>query len=154
MALIAKAQDVQNTLAIFTDPYATYKDGYNMGVEFQYQRTYSYNKAHLFHFPNLKGLNYTELTIAHGFNKHFGKYYNDYRLYAEIQVGGILRETGTTIYPKIGFYAGFEWYIPNTNMFIGFNTGADYATDSKVWDSQLDAFWRPKNLYVKAGFKL
>jgi len=153
MAYLAKSQDVKNTLALFTDPHATKVDGFNIGLEFQYQRTYSFNKIHVFHFPKLNNIDYTELTFSHGFNKHFGGIYNDYRAFAEIQVGGIWRETNSMPYTKIGFYAGFEWYIPNTNLFVGFNAGADYATDCKAWDSQMDAFWRSKNLYIKAGFQ-
>lgn len=140
------AQDIRSTLSVINDPYAMYKDGFNVGLEFTYQRQHSFNKVTLFSFPNLNGISYTELTGSHGINFH--DRFNNHRVFANIKAGYIWRGNENIQYPIIGFETGYEYYI-NKSFFIGGYIGYDYRCDMQIADKDLP------NVWVKLGhFKI
>lgn len=150
-SMVISAQDIRNTVYAYSDPVATYKDGFNIGFGFDYQREHSYNTVSLFLFPDLRGLNYTELTASHGVNIHLG-YFNNHRFYGGLKAGGVWRETGKAPYGIIGFNGGYEYHF-NNGFFIGGMLGYDFRSDGKIWSAKDSGYWR-KNGWIKIGFTL
>lgn len=152
MVMCSKAQDVRTTIGLYTDLNATRIDGFNIGATLDYQREYMYNKVNVFWFPNLRGLDYLEVSATLlGFNKHIG-YFKTHRLHLGLKAGGVFRETSGVLNPMMGFEGGYEWYITDV-FYIGLLATTEYRTDNKVWDTQAEPFWR-NNGYFKIGFKL
>lgn len=148
----ASSQDVRTTLGLYSDPNATRIDGFNIGMTLDYQRQIGYNKVNIFWFPNLRGLDYFEVSATVlGFNKHIG-YFKIHRLHAGFKLGAVFRESSGTPNPMLGFESGYECYI-TPDFYIGVLATQEYRTDNKVWNSQAQPFWRG-NGYFKIGFKL
>lgn len=152
VVMCSKAQDVRTTIGIYSDPVATDKDGFNIGATLDYQRTVMYLKVNLFYFPNLRGLDYLEVSATLlGFNAHLG-YFNTHRIHGGFKTGGVFRETTGAPHPMMGFESGYEWYITD-DFFIGLLASYEYRTDNKVWQANAEPFWR-KNGYIKIGITL
>lgn len=147
--VMCSAQDVRTTLGVFIDPNATRKDGFNIGLNLDYQRTVMYNKVNVFYFPNLRGLDYLELSATLcGFNAHLG-YFNTHRFYGGFKAGAIFRETNSTPYPMMGFEAGYEWYITD-GFCVGFILSTEYRCDNKIWEAQAEPYWRNNGFFKLA----
>lgn len=148
MAFLAKAQDKRFTFFTYTDPVATYHDGFNLGAAVEYQMTIVYFKAQAFVFPNLRGKKYIEITgTPIGFNQHFAM--DRFRLYQGFKVGVIKRDA---THPTIGFEAGVEYYFNayNDGFYIGLGNSYDYRTDGKEEEADIKDYWRLSGL-VKIG---
>ena len=150
--LSINAQDVRTTLGVFFDPNATRIDGFNVGVNLEYQRTVMYNKLTVFYFPNLRGKDYLELSATiMGFNHHLG-YFKTHRLNVGFKCGLIIRETSGAPHPMLGAEGGYQWYLTK-NLYLGVIGSYEYRVDNKVWDASAEPYWR-LNGYATIGFTL
>lgn len=149
MALLANAQDKRFAFYSYTDPVATYKDGFNIGFGIEYQMTVSYFKAQAFVFPDLRGKKYIEITgTPLGFNQHFGM--DSFRTYQGLKLGFISREAW---HPTVGLEAGLDFYFNgyNDGFCIGGGFSYDLRTDGKEEDHDIKDYWRLSGL-IKVGF--
>ena len=146
IALSAYSQDKRFTLHTFTDPNATIKDGFNIGLGIEYQMTIMYFKAQTFYFPGLNGKGYLDYegTVL-GFNLH--SKFDDYRLFTGFKAGFIHRDNVT--FPKVGLEAGFDYYF--RDFYIGIQLSRDYRSDGKIWN--VKNYWR-NNGFLKIGIEL
>lgn len=150
LSLTAKAQDKRFTMFTYSDPVATYKDGFNAGFGIDYQMSVTYFKAQLFVFPDLNGKTYTEITgTPLGFNLH--DMFENWRVYGGLKLGVIIRDGGP--FPTYGFEAGVDYYFNGSSdgVFVGVGVSRDRRTDVKVWDESIEPYWR-NNGFVKFGF--
>ena len=135
------------SVALFTDPVATDKDGFNIGASVDFQMKYMYFKAQVFHFPNLNGIDLTEITgVPLGFNYHSP--HQEYRIYAGVKLGFILRKG---VNPLAGLETGLDLNITKS-IFIGLMASYDYRTDAKVWGAKAEPYMRASG-FVKLGFR-
>lgn len=144
------AQDKRFTVFGYTDPGATVKDGFNIGVGIEYQMTVNYFKAQTFVFPNLRGKTYTEITgTPLGFNLHFLK--NQARVYTGLKLGAIIRDGGP--HATAGIEAGIDYYFNglNNGLYVGLIASKDYRTDGKVWEVDIEPYWRNSG-FIKIGY--
>ena len=143
------AQDKRFAIFGYTDPVATYKDGFNIGGGIEYQMTIVYFKAQAFVFPDLRGKKYIELTgTPLGFNQHF---LNDsFRAYQGLKLGVIIRDC---IHPTVGLEAGLEYYFNsyNNGLYLGGGWSYDNRQDGQEEDADLEPYWRLSGLF-KVGF--
>lgn len=147
---LSKAQDVRFKAFTFTDPIATTKDGFNIGLGIEYQMSVVYFKAQTFVFPDLRGYTYTELTgTPLGFNYH--DRFRNFRAYTGLKLGVILRDGGT--HPTYGGEVGVEYY-PNGES-QGFNFGImlsrDRRTDGRVHDISIEPYFRNSG-FITLGY--
>lgn len=150
LTLGVKAQDKRFTAFVMTDPIATTKDGFNLGIGIEYQMTIFYFKARAFSFPELRGASYFDLYGAIGLNYH--NRWNEIRIFGGVKGGNIWRD-GKTPYPSYGVEAGFEYY-PNgsdSGIYFGLQGSYIFRTDDKFWNSQATGYWR-ENGFVKIGY--
>ncbi|WP_044398857.1 hypothetical protein [Lacinutrix sp. Hel_I_90] len=139
------AQDKRFTIAMYSDPVATTKNGFNIGASLDYQMTTMYFKAQVFAFPNLNGTNYTEFTgTPLGYNYH--SKFDDLRIYTGLKLGVIYRDGPN---PTYGGEAGIEYYFKD--FFIGIMISRDRRTDSKIWKTE--PYWRNSG-FIKIGVEL
>lgn len=140
MTYCAKAQDKRFTVFAFTDPNATVKDGFNMGLGIDYQMTILYFKAQVFVFPDLRGKKYIEVTgTPLGFNQHFGMDF--WRTYQGMKLGLIYRDGP---HPTIGAEAGIDYYFKgyNNGLFISVGGSYDYRGDGKEEEPDIKDYMR------------
>ena len=143
------AQDKRFAIFGYTDPVATYKDGFNIGGGIEYQMTIMYFKAQAFVFPNLRGKKYIELTgTPLGFNQHLAM--DRLRLYEGFKVGVIKRDV---VHPTVGLEAGIEYYFNayNDGFYVGLGNSYDYRVDGQEEDPDIKDYWRFSGLF-KVGF--
>ncbi|WP_156133225.1 hypothetical protein [Lacinutrix sp. Hel_I_90] len=141
----AIAQDKRFTIAMYADPVATTKNGFNIGASIDYQMQLMYFKAQVFTFPNLNGTNYTEFTgTPLGFNYH--SKFDDLRIYSGLKLGVIYRDGPN---PTYGVEAGIEYYF--RDFFIGLMVSRDRRTDSIIWKTE--PYWRNSG-FIKIGIEL
>lgn len=146
LTAILKAQDKRFTLSTYTDPVATYKDGFNLGAAIEYQMHVTYFKAQTFVFPELRGNKYIETTGSIGVNQHH--YFDEWRTYQGFKLGLIHREA---THPTIGFELGIEKYF--NGFYIGGGWSYDYRTDGKEQEPDIKNYWRLSGL-IKIGVEL
>lgn len=102
------AQDKRFTFGVYTEPNAIVKDGFNFGVEIEYQMHYLYFKAGTFQFPNLNGIGYAGYYgVPIGFNLH--SKFSEWRGYTGLQLGFNVREGNPN--PTAGIEAGIDRYF-------------------------------------------
>lgn len=155
LSLNLSAQDREKKFSFFgfTDPVATKKDGFNIGVGINYQMSLMYFEAKGFVFPDLRGNSYYDLTGTVGFNKHLwddSKWFQ-LRVYAGGRGGKIWRDSGHGG-GTIGGEIGFDWNIPKTDAYIGFGGSDDLRTDGKAWGEDEHNYWR-KSGWFRAGIR-
>lgn len=141
---ISNGQDKRFTAYAFSHP--GHKDGFNIGVGVDYQMTIMYFKAQYFVFPELNGITYNEVVGVVGFNHHLGMF-DTFRIFGGFKAG-LLYRNGP--YPVVGGEVGFDWYIPNTNIFIGVNSHLTYREDGKQWEVNAEEYWRGSN-FIRLG---
>lgn len=149
--LLAKAQDKRFTASIYTEPqhfgilsentdaliHFKDPDGFNFGLQVEYQMQFMYLKAQTFIFPDLKGETYYDFqgTLL-GFNYH--PTFSNYRLYTGGKLGFIKRSRYT--YPMAGVEFGLEFYFGD--FYIGSETSWNWRTDDKFWSSTANGYGR------------
>ena len=154
ISISAIAQDIEKRFSIFgySDPVATYHDGFNFGLGVDYQMTLAYFKAQLFVFPKLRGNTYSEATGSVGINIHFGgQIESPFRIYTGIKAGKIWRASGHGG-GTIGFEGGFDFTIPKTNLYFGIGGSDDWRTDGKAWGENEHNYWRLSG-FGKVGYR-
>ena len=134
-------------VSVFSDPYATYKDGPNVGVAAEYQMKLMYFKAQLFIFPDLNGATYREVSgVPIGFNYH--SFWSEYRIYGGVKLGFIYRQG---LHLLVGLESGLDINITNTT-FLGLMTSYDYRSDGKIFSINAKPYMRLSG-FVKIGFR-
>lgn len=144
LMLNTNAQDKRFTAYTFGHPL--HSDGFNIGIGVDYQMTIMYFKAHVYTFPDLNGITYTELAGGVGINKHFGMF-DTVRIFAGIKAG-VLHRNGP--YRLLGGEIGIEYYIPNTNIFVGYNGHYTHRQDGRQWNINAEDYWRGSS-FLKVG---
>ncbi|MGG5486285.1 hypothetical protein [Gaetbulibacter sp. PBL-D1] len=137
-----KAQDVRFAVNVKSDISAMADDGFNFGFNVEYQMTLFYFRAGFFAFPDLRGKDYLDITgTPLGFNVHLGEH-KKLRLSTGLVLGLIIRDKGP--HPLVGNEHYFEWYPNGTSNGVYFGLGGNllYRTDGKVWDNDIEPYWR------------
>lgn len=142
-----QSQDKRFTVFTYTDPVATYKDGFNIGIGIDYQMTLIYIKTQVFVFPDLRGKKYIEATGSIGFNQHFGM--DSWRTYQGIKVGLIQRDAP---HATAGLEIGLDYYFNgfNNGLYVGIGGSYDYRLDGQEEDTSIKPYWRESGL-IKVG---
>lgn len=133
-----------NNISLFTAP-GTYidlgdwiqpnysDDGFNFGVQYEYQNRTIYVSPQIFVFPDLNGYDYIHVIGRFGFNKEWG-FYNKFRVFAGGRAGRIYRETAGFNYALLGAEIGCQ-YTFNGGLFFQITGSTNSKTDSKLWGS-------------------
>lgn len=140
-----KSENERFTFAAFTDPGATFSDGFNMGVEIEYQGKWGYVRPAYMVFPNLRGKDYSDLIGSLGFNIHNRS--RTLRAYAGIRLGTIFRAGQP--HATWGQEIGFDVYTRN-GFFFGLRRTNDRRTDAIVWGINQEPYWLQSN-YLRLG---
>lgn len=144
IGLTGYAQE-SNNLSLVTSP-GSYDDGFSMGIQYEYQNKTIYVGLETYYFPNLNNLDYLHGIGRVGFNV---LRVGSVRTFLGARIGYILRDK--RIHPLIGGEAGFDYTIPNTNVFIGLSVSRDMKADSKVWGN--DSYHTVNSGLARVGFK-
>lgn len=139
------------TLAVFSDPVATHKDGVNAGAEIEYQVNWFYVRFSTFVFPELRGFTYTDVIGSLGYNLHLNKLadYN-WRMYTGLRLGSILRRGEP--FATWGGEAGIDHYF-QSGFFLGVRATLDRRTDATIWGHNEKPYWGESG-YIRIGFEL
>jgi hypothetical protein len=114
MLSIAQNNDERFTLSVNTEPNA-FKDGFNIGVDLNYQMTYLYFSFGVFSFPNLNNVGYFQVHgTPIGFNLH--SRFRDFRGYTGLILGTNIREGNPNAIA--GVEGGLEWYFNGVGVGI------------------------------------
>ena len=134
-----------NNLSIFTAP-GTYidlgdwvqpnfkNDGFNIGVNYEYQNKLIYVGPQVFFFPELNDITYLHVIGRFGFNKEFGMW-NKFRVYVGGRAGMIYREGGGLNYALLGGEIGAQYTFKN-GLFFTLAGSRNSRTDSQLWSNQ------------------
>ena len=141
------SQDKRFTVYGYTDPSATHKDGFNIGMGIEYQMQNTYVKTQLFAFPNLRGKDYLEWSTVPFTSYNLHSFNDKWRLYSGFKLGLIKRES---THPFIGFEGGIDYYF-NNGTYIGLISSYDLRTDGKEWEADIPDYWRFSG-FIKVGF--
>jgi len=117
MGTSAQNNDERFTLSVNTEPNA-FKDGFNIGVDINYQMTYTYFSFGVFSFPNLNNVGYLQIHgTPIGFNLH--SRFRDFRGYTGLILGTNIREGNPNAIA--GIEGGLEWYFKKIGIGINSN---------------------------------
>jgi hypothetical protein len=128
-AIVTSAQnnDERFTLAFSTEPNA-WSDGFNFGVDLNYQMTYLYFSIGAYSFPNLNNVGYFQVHgTPIGFNLH--SRFRDFRGYTGLILGTNIREGNPTAIA--GIEGGLEWYFKGIG--IGLNSNFIRRGDAEFY---------------------
>jgi len=143
----AQNYDKRFTVSINTEPNAIIKDGFNFGVNIDYQMTYTYFKAGIYSFPDLNKVGYFQYHGAIGLNKHLGLF-EDSRVYLGLVLGANFRQGNSN--PIAGVEVGYQYYI-SEKIGIGVNASELYRGDSKYYGSDRVVYNGSIELIFKIG---
>lgn len=126
-----------NTISLFTAPGA-YEDGANYGVSYEYFNRVIYVGPEIYYFPDLNQITYTHAIARIGLNINFLQNPNSranlIRIYSGTRIGAIFRNGHT--HALLGLEAGFNIFIPGTDIFTGLSVTSDMKTDSKIYSNE------------------
>lgn len=133
--MLANTQEDRFTASLYTEPQLYFSNGFSIGAAIEYQAEFGmYFKAQTYYFPNLNGIDYTDVEGVVGFD--YRSVLHDWRLFVGAKIGAINREGWG--HPKSGLEAGIERYLGK--LYVGFVYSMNYRTDGRVWESQSDNY--------------
>jgi len=137
-----------NNISVFSSPGA-YSDGFNIGVNYEYQNRTIYVGPEIFYFPDLNNITYAHVLARFGFNYEFG-YFTKWRPYVGTRLGVIYREGGGFNYANIGGEMGGQVTFAN-GVFFRLAGALDARTDSQLYSS--DDYLTRYSTYVSFGIR-
>jgi len=127
MVTSAQNLDERFALSFSTEPNA-WSDGFNIGVDLNYQMTYLYFSIGSYSFPNLNQVGYFQIHgVPIGFNLH--SRFRDFRGYTGLILGTNIREGNPNAIA--GIEGGLEWYFSGVG--VGINSNYIRRSDSDFY---------------------
>lgn len=141
-------KDSTNSLSLITSP-GSYEDGFNFGLQFEYQNDSFYVGPEIFVFPNLHDKTYTHGIVRIGLNTHLDVF-KQWRIFGGARLGPIFRDNN--FYALIGGEGGIVYTFQRSNLFLGLSAAYDAKTDSKLWSN--DDYHYVASGWIRIGYRI
>jgi len=129
---VTKAQDNSHNLNIITAPGA-YNDGFNVGVQWDFQMGIPYIGVELFHFAELNDITYNHVVLRAGVGYEIGNPVGvQWRGNIGFRGGRVFRTGHQGPFALLGLEIGAQMTLPS-GLYGKLVYGRDTKTDSAIW---------------------
>lgn len=142
ISLFSQENNSKN-ITLITSPGA-YKDGFNIGVQYEHQWNLPYVGGEIFHFPDLNNIGYWHVIGRAGINQEYNAPLN---LKAKWNVGfrggRVFRSGYNNPYVLLGGEIGAQ-ITHSSGVYVKLTYSPDSKTDSKIWNRDnhiVDSVW-------------